>query len=177
MSTVEHAVELALDEAAAAELTALMASLDRAGVASLASGSPHVHPHVSLAVASTGTPQELAAALDGLGELALSLPTLTLSSLGVFVAPARVVFLAVTVTVPLLDLNRAVHDRLGAAGFATRALYGEGRWVPHCTLAMHVEVPSNAVSVLDGVRLPLEASVVGLGIVEVPTGKRVATVR
>jgi hypothetical protein len=177
VSPVEHAVELALDPATVAEVAALMAALERVGIESLAGGSPHVHPHVSLAVAMTGSPAELADALDGLGEDAASLPALTFSSLGCFVAPASVVFVGVTVTEPMLALNRAVHGRLAAAGFETRPLYREGSWVPHCTLAMHVTSPSMAIAALDGAALPLEAMVAGLGIVEVPTGKLRATVR
>jgi hypothetical protein len=177
VSPVQHAVELALDPAAVAEVAALMAALERVGIESLASGSMHVHPHVSLAVATNGSPAELADALDGLGNDAVSLSPLTFSSLGCFVAPESVVFVGVTVTEPMLVLNRAVHGRLTAAGFETRALYREGSWVPHCTLAMRVASPSMAIAALDGVALPLEATVVGLGIVEVPTGKLRAAVR
>jgi 2'-5' RNA ligase len=177
VSGVEHAVELSFDAATAEQVTALMSSLDAVGIPSLASGSPHVHPHVSVAVATTGSPEDLAMALDGLGEFASSLPALALSSLGVFVAPASVVFLGVTATEPMLALNRAVHDRLAAAGVGTRALYREGSWVPHCTLAMHVAAPSDALAALHGASLPLRAAVAGLDIVEVPTGKRRATVR
>jgi hypothetical protein len=176
VSTVEHAIELALDPAAVAQVTELMGSLDRAGIASLASGSPRVHPHVSVAVATSGSPDELAAALVGLGTDAESLPTLALSSLGVFVG-AGVVYLGVTVTEPMLALNRAVHDRLDATGAMTRAIYRAGSWVPHCTLAMHVDAPSVAIGVLEHTPLPLDATVVSLGIVEVPTGKVRATVR
>jgi 2'-5' RNA ligase len=176
VSTVDHAVELALDTAAVARVTELMASLDRAGIASLASSSPHVHPHVSLAVATTGSPDELAAALAGLGADVESLPVLALSSLGVFVGEG-VVYLGVTVTERMLALNRAVHDRLDATGAAPRAIYRAGSWVPHCTLAMHLDAPSVAIGVLERTPLPIEATVVSLGIVEVPTGKLRATVR
>jgi hypothetical protein len=175
--SVEHAVELALDETASERVTALMVALEEAGIATIGGSSPHVHPHVSVAVVSSGTPDELTQHLEGLGRVAVELPALTLSALGFFVAPGRVVYLAVTATGPLLALNRAVHDRLAAAHVETRALYREGSWVPHCTLAMHVEDPSVAIGVLADAPLPILCSVVGLRIVEVPTGRLVASVR
>lgn len=174
--SVEHAIELALDEPGTAAVRALLEMLDAAGVATIAGSSRHVHPHVSVAVARDGAPDELAHALAGLGPLATSLTPLTLSSLGVFVAPAHVVFLGVTPNDRMLALNRAVHERLDAARIETRALYRPSSWVPHCTLAMHVASPQAAIDALAGAVLPIHAAVSSLGVVEVPTGKPVAEV-
>ncbi len=170
--SVEHAVELALDARATGIVEVLMDRLDAAGIPSLRSLAPHVHPHVSLAVAS-GRPADVAAACRGLGA---ALPELTLSGLGAFLAPARVAYLAVTATEPLLALNREVHARLDAAGVACRELYRPGRWVPHVTLAMHVASVGAALGLVEDVELPVRAAPVHLGVVEVPTGKLVAVV-
>ena len=85
--------------------------------------------------------------------------------------PEAVVFLGVTPTAPLLELNRRVHARLDAAKVAVWPLYRPGIWVPHCTLAMRPADLTAALSALRAAVLPIEASPVALRIVEVPTGK------
>ncbi len=164
---VEHAVELALDDAAAAAVDALMDALEASGVVPIRAASRHAHPHVSLAVARDGEPAALAARLGGLAPAHLALE---LSSLGVFCTPEAVVFLGVTPHAALLELNAAVHARLDAGGVAVRDVYRPGAYVPHCTLAMHVGDPASAVRALAGAPLPIRASATALRVVEVPTG-------
>lgn len=177
MRSVEHAVELALDDHATEAVLACMASLEDRGIPSLRQVGAHVHPHVSLTVARTGSPEDLAGALDGLGgDVAARVPTLSLSHVGAFLAPARVVFLGVTMHDELAALHALVLERLVAAGVATRALYDRDRYVPHCTLAMHVSSLGAAFEALGDVALPIDSVPSALGIVEVPTGRLRATV-
>lgn len=170
--SVELALELSLDERAASLANELMDRLEAAGVASLRHLAPHVHPHVSIAVA-TAAPGALVDACRGLGE---GLPTLTLSGLGAFVAPARVVFLAVTPSDELSALNRAVHERLDRTGIECRPLYRPGSYVPHVTLAMHVASVGATLAVVEDVALPVVSTPGRLGVVEVPTGRLLAEV-
>jgi hypothetical protein len=172
---VAHGVELALDHDAARDVDALCGLLGAAGIASLRDAPPDVHPHVSLAVASSGDPEAIAAALAGLA--GAGLPVLELSSVGAFVAPAPVVFLGVTVTPALLELHESAHRRLAAAGVELWAHYEPGRWVPHCTLSMRPASLGAAFEALSAARLPIAAAPVALRVVEVPTGKVVAEVR
>ncbi len=185
MRPVEHAVELALDAHATEAVLACMARLEARGIASLRHGGADLHPHVSLTVATTGSLDDLARALatpsgdrdgDLGGGLATRVPALALSHVGAFLAPARVVFLGVTLHHALADLHATVLGRLAAAGIATRALYDRGRWVPHCTLAMHVDSLAASFGALEDVDLPIESTPGSIGIVEVPTGRLVATV-
>jgi len=171
---VAHAVELELDGAANHKVLGLLAVLEAAGVAPITAASPHVHPHVSVAVAAEAPPAAVRDAL--LGVATAGLPPLQLSSVGAFVTPEAVVFLGVTPTVLLLELNRRVHARLDAAKLAVWPLYRPGIWVPHCTLAMRPADLTAALSALRAAALPIEASPVALRIVEVPTGKPVGTV-
>lgn len=174
---VDHAVELALDQRATNAVLACMASLEDAGIASLRRSAPYAHPHVSLTVATSGRPEDLAHALEGLGaDLAGTVGALSLSHVGMFLAPARVVFLGVTMHDGLAGLHARVLERLAAARIATRALYDRGRFVPHCTLAMHVASLGAAVEALKGIELPIECAPSALGVVEVPTGRLLATV-
>ena len=174
MTTVEHAVELELDGVAQAAVRALFDALELAGVESLAAGTPHVHPHVSLAIAREADPGQVAEVLSG--TVADPLPLLTLSSLGAFVTAESVLFVGVTPSRELLALNVAVHARLDHAGIAVRPIYRPGSWVPHCTLAMHVRELDVALRAVRDAPLPIEATAVALRVVEVPTGKVRATV-
>ncbi|HUD68615.1 MAG TPA: 2'-5' RNA ligase family protein [Acidimicrobiales bacterium] len=171
---VEHAVELELDAVAAAEVQALFDALESAGVESLAAGAPLVHPHVSVAVARDAAPELIADVLRGV--VTDPLPSLTLSSLGAFLAPASVLFLGVTPTRELLGLNAAVHARLDHAGISVRPLYRPGSYVPHCTLAMHPPSLDAAIRAVLVAPLPVGAVAVAMRVVEVPTGKVRATV-
>lgn len=172
--TVEHAVELAFDPPSTEAVTTIMRRLDQAGIPSLLGGSPHVHPHVSLAVADAPS-DAVAAALTGVADRG-GLPTVVLASVGCFVSPAHVVYLGAVRSDALVALHDDVVARLDEAGLAQRDLYRPGRWVPHCTLAMHVASLPAALQVLEPIDLPITAAVDSLGVVEVPTGKRRATV-
>ena len=178
MSTVDHAVELGLDGAAERRVGSLLDALEARGIATILAASPHVHAHVSLAVLGGLTPEEIASSLDGVAGEAL--PAIVLSSLGAFCEPVEVVFLGVTPTPELLGLNKRVHMRLAATRATLRTHYEPRRWVPHCTLAMR---PASLVDALGAVRdaiardpLPIEATAVEVRIIEVPTGRVVATV-
>jgi 2'-5' RNA ligase len=174
VSPVAHAIELELDVVAARKVTGLLAVLEAAGVEPITASSPHVHPHVSIAVAADGEPDTVRDAL--LGVATAGLPPVRLSSVGAFVTPEAVVFLGVTPTAALLELNRRVHARLDSARVAAWPLYRPGTWVPHCTLAMRPKDLTAALSALRAAVLPIEAAPVALRVTEVPTGKVRGTV-
>ena len=171
---VAHAIELELDVAAARKVTGLLAVLEAAGVAPITAAAPDVHPHVSIGVAADAAPEAVRDALVGVATAGL--PPVRLSSVGAFVTPEAVVFLGVTPTVALLELNRRVHARLDTAHLAAWPLYRPGTWVPHCTLAMRPADLTAALSALRAAVLPIEAVPVALRVVEVPTGTVRATV-
>jgi len=161
--SVAHAVELELDEHAARKVLGLLAVLEAAGVAPITTISPHVHPHVSVRDALVGV-------------ATAGLPPVRLSSVGAFITPEPTVFLGVTPTAALLELNRRVHARLDTARLGAWPLYRPGIWVPHCTLAMRPGDLARALAALRAAVLPIEASPVALRVVEVPTGVVRATV-
>jgi 2'-5' RNA ligase superfamily len=171
---VAHAIELQLDDAASRKVLGLLAVLEAVGVEPITSASSHVHPHVSVAVSADEAPDAVKDALVGVATAGL--PLLRLSSVGAFVTPEAVVFLGVTPTAPLLELNRRVHARLDSAKVPAWPLYRPGTWVPHCTLAMRPRDLTAALSALRAAVLPIEARPVALRIVEVPTGKPTGTI-
>ena len=172
--SVAHAVELELDEHAARKVLGLLAVLEAAGVAPITTISPHVHPHVSVAVAGDAEPGAVRDALVGVATAGL--PPVRRSSVGGFITPEPTVFLGVTPTAALLELNRRVHARLDTARLGAWPLYRPGIWVPHCTLAMRPGDLARALAALRAAVLPIEASPVALRVVEVPTGVVRATV-
>ncbi|MCL2531219.1 MAG: 2'-5' RNA ligase family protein [Oscillospiraceae bacterium] len=56
-------------------------------------------------------------------------------SVGAFVAPAKVLYLAPTVTQELLALHAKLHERFSVCNSAEFPYYHPGNWVPHCTVA------------------------------------------
>jgi len=172
---VALAVELHLDDAARREVGNLLDRLAEAGIAPITSNSPHAHPHVSLTVSESASVADLADALGGVADDGL--PDLTLSSVGMFTAPAPVLFLGVTPTTELLVLHRRVHDRLVSIGAWLWPLYAPAFWVPHCTVAMRPRSLADAAALFATAPLPIEARAVAIRVVEVPTGKVLAEVR
>jgi len=170
---VALAVELVLDDAAQQFVGDLWDRLESAGIVTLAAASPRVHAHVSLGVATDTTPDALAATLGGVASAGL--PVLALSSVGAFLRPQHVVFLAPVVTAELLALHATVCERLAIADVATSPLYAPGAWVPHCTIAMKFPSIAEALHAIGDVELPFVARCASVGLVEVPTGRIVAT--
>jgi 2'-5' RNA ligase len=171
---VALAVELHLDDAARHDVGLLLSQLADAGVTPITASSPHAHPHVSLTVSEGASVADLVDALGGVGDDGL--PDLTLSSVGMFTAPAPVLFLGVTPTTELLALHRRVHGRVASIGSWQWPLYAPAFWVPHCTLAMRPRSLADAAFLLAAAPLPIEARAVAIRVVEVPTGKALAEI-
>jgi 2'-5' RNA ligase len=61
-------------------------------------------------------------------------------SIGSFLTAKRVIFLAPASTPGLMDFHSDLYRRLRKRGMVFDPLYGPGRWVPHCTLDMDLDV-------------------------------------
>ena len=152
-------VELIPDAATERAVTDDWSRLAAAGLPSAGRNpSPSNRPHVTLAVRAVVDP----AALVGIDDL-LPLP-LELGGMLLFVHPGGVVVTRqVVVTAPLLELHRAVSERLGPpeARYATSA---PDRWSPHVTLARRV-APDRLAAVLETVdSRPLPGEAIGLRV-------------
>ncbi|MEM5773539.1 MAG: 2'-5' RNA ligase family protein [Anaerolineaceae bacterium] len=95
-------------------------------------------PHISLSLhADVDT-----ARMDTLlREFAARTPCLTVSfpALASFLSPEGVIYLAPTVTEPLLNLHKAFHQALDKAGIPSHPYYRPGGWMPHCTVDMNLK--------------------------------------
>jgi len=133
-----YAVTLRLDVDAAVRVRALWDALSAAGFANHAATLGY-EPHLTLAVLDD------AADAPRLAEIVSDISAdwramrLALSAVAAFPAVPATLWLAPTVTAPLLDLQAA----LCAALPATHPYYRPGAWIPHVTLAD--DVTSGAV--------------------------------
>lgn len=120
-------VVIGFDAAADAAVREVRAALADAGVSRSMLG-PGIRPHLSLAL---GEPNEDAVAAIAAATAPFDL---SLSHVGVF-ADTGVVFLGVTPTRALFDLQRRVAGVTPVGDDPLGAWYRPDRWVPHVTLA------------------------------------------
>lgn len=99
-----------------------------------------------------------------------SLPSIIFASLGIFPGDEGVLFLAPVVTARMIAVNDAVHTALQQGELPTWPHYWPGRWIPHCTLALHTTAESRAraVSAL-AMFTAFQARVTGVGLVDIAT--------
>lgn len=123
-------LEFFFDGEADAAVRGLWRRLSEAGVA-----SPARHrPHVTFAAARTIPAATRALLREDLR--LLSIPTLWLSTLAAF---DGALVLTAVVDTELLAVHSAVHDVLAKRVKQPAAYYLPGSWIPHCTLAQHLE--------------------------------------
>lgn len=124
-------------------------------------------PHVSLGVCEEldvdGLAKELSSFVGSIAPFEL-----TLSSVGLFPSSEGVIFLGVTPTQRLLDVNHDFHQFFGKHAKSQRD-YQVGSWVPHCTLAFGLPdgVVPEAVEVCRRLPLPLRSRIEEIGVAEV----------
>jgi len=123
------AVILSFDAASTQAVQAFTRTLPLPGVVA----KTGVPPHITLAGFAEAEP---AALLDVTRRFAsLEAPIeIDLQSLGAFVSPDRVLFLAPVVTRALLEMHERFHAMLGPAELRAADYWLPGQWVPHCTL-------------------------------------------
>src|SRR5437773_538706 len=126
-----YALELGLDDHAAAVVRRLWHDLEDEGIVHMARSG--ARPHVSVGIWDSLDRDAAEAELTRFAGEAAPVP-ITLASVGFF--PQVAVFLAPTVTSELLALQAGLHARFSRVGAAPWEHYRPGGWVPHCTLAM-----------------------------------------
>ncbi len=94
--------------------------------------------------------------------------SLSLSSIGLFATEEEVVYLGVTATTALLQLQRDFVRRMSPVVSESWAYFSEDVWVPHCTIAHHV--PSTGIAALIELArrlpLPITAKVESVAVVK-----------
>jgi 2'-5' RNA ligase len=158
-----YALELALDEHAAAVVRRLWHDLEDAGIVHMARSG--ARPHLSVGIWDhldrDGADTELTRFATDTAPVPI-----TLASVGFF--PQVAIFLAPTVTPALLELQAGLHARFSRVATAPWEHYLPGAWVPHCTLATDftAEQFTGALEIVRRVALPIACRLVEIGIVE-----------
>ena len=124
-------------------------------------------PHISLTVFNQLDIEDAERKLSAFAEEVSPFPVL-LSNLGVFCSDLSVLFLGPVVNAELIGAHRKTHELFVGDRPSEWEYYLEGNWVPHCTLAMDIprEMVPRAVESCMAVRLPIEATVTEIGLVE-----------
>ncbi len=163
------AIELFLDPATDQAVRAVWADLEQAGIGSLGSKSRFPqHPHVTLAVIDSISPQLTARLVEGLP----ALPEIHLDAAGTFPGRGGVVFLAVRLTPGLAEFHRVLHDLVDEYGPRQIDQLRPGRLVPHCTVVKRLaeERIGPAVAIARR-RLPISGAAASINAVVVGSGE------
>ncbi len=171
---MSYAVTIHLDAEGERQLARLWRHLaeDRVTSEMIDLGIP---PHVTLLVADD---IEQTHARRALSELASGMApfAITATHIGVFSGERGVTFVGLATTRALLSLHDRLLTCLDGAVTGVWKNYLRDSWVPHCTLAMHLDdavVPRAVASALESFT-PFTVGVTGLGIAELPNGRMVA---
>jgi 2'-5' RNA ligase len=158
-----YALEMALDDHAAAVVRRLWHDLEDVGVVHMARSG--ARPHVSVGIWDSidrgAAETELTRFAAGATPMSI-----TLASVGFF--PQVAIFLAPTVTSELLGLQTDLHARFSRVAAAPWEHYRPGVWEPHCTLAMDftAEQFTRGLEIARRVALPIASRLVEIGLVE-----------
>ena len=127
------AVEMYMDGESEVKILRIWKSLAEAGIKSAMLEAGY-RPHVSLGVCEELDVDDLGKELSSFAKT-ISPFEMKLSSIGLFHSSENVIFLGVTPTPSLLNINGSFHQFFGKYAKAQRANYHVGSWVPHCTIA------------------------------------------
>ncbi|GAB3746314.1 2'-5' RNA ligase family protein [Microlunatus parietis] len=161
------AIELFFDHQTDRAVREVWETLQRQGIASLASAPVRQHPHVTLAV---GDHPDLKIIHRIAAELP-PLPAIHLDAAGCFPGRGGVVFLAVRFTPELTELHRVLHGILDDGAVRQLDQLRPGRLVPHCTVAKRLPerqigpavATARASLPISGTAVSINAVVVGRG--------------
>lgn len=160
-----YAIELFFDSSTDAKIRGVWEDL--AAIGSSFMRDSGARPHVSLAVYDT---LDISLARTLLNRFASKVVpvSFTLASLGMFTSPSIVVFLSPKVTKELLHLHSQFFSIFSSAGARCWHHYTPSHWIPHCTIAMDLEVCqlSSLYEVCQKTELPFSGSFAEIGLVE-----------
>lgn len=161
------AIELFFDQRTDHEVREVWETLQRQGIASLASSPVRQHPHLTLAVGD----QPDAKIIDRIAAELPPLPAIHLDAAGCFPGRGGVVFLAVRFTPELAELHRLLHAILDDGAVRQLDQLRPGRLVPHCTVAKRLPEQQVGPAVAAArTSLPISGTAVSVNAVVVGRG-------
>ena len=160
------AVELYMDDPAAAAVRQLWQSLGQEGIPSqpLALGA---RPHISLCVYESLDSSLVAKKLELFARQFEPL-SFVLESVDTFPGSNGVVFLAPRLTEGLIEAHRRFHKEFDGYRATASPYYLPKNWQPHCTVAedLSSKQVSHAIEVCRKTHLPIRGQFVHLGLIE-----------
>jgi 2'-5' RNA ligase len=169
----EFAVVLRFDPVAEGKLKNLQETLWLHGLKPESEVS-YSRPHVTLAGLKGITLTELAERLQAFAEDEARLDV-ELGAVGTFPANEGVVYIAPVVTGELLGFHERFLGSLGKGVVLLQDYYRQGRWMPHCTVALYLpemQVPA-AVGLCRKSKVFGPARLVEMALVEFPSAEEV----
>ncbi|MFC7619673.1 2'-5' RNA ligase family protein [Microlunatus sp. GCM10028923] len=162
------AIELFFDQRTDQAVREVWETLQRQGIASLASAPAPQHPHLTLAVGDQPDPKIIARIAAELPPL----PEIHLDAAGCFPGRGGVVFLAVRFTPELAELHRVLHTVLDDGAVRQLDQLRPGRLVPHCTVAKRLPEQQVGPAVATArASLPISGTAVSVNAVVVGSGQ------
>lgn len=162
-----YLLDLTFTETTHTALFALYQQLVNAKIGS-ATTRPEYYPHVTLLgvtdIYKAEAHREVVAFTRNTQPFAISL-----SHVGIFATEESVVYLGVTPTLALLQLQRDFARQMSPVIEEVWAYFSEGTWVPHCTLVQYIPASDFGI-VIEATRtlnLPITARVESLSVVKI----------
>lgn len=168
---MNHAIELYFDEAATRQINTVREHLAASGVPI----DVGTRPHVSLALYENLNQQELIERVSTFAKRPYRL-SVTLASVGIFPSSESVIFFAPKVTPELLAFHADFLHFMEIYHPNLSPHYDVPRWVPHCTLGIHLNpdeltTAEKVLKELDS--LPIQASIPQIGVLAFPPNTEV----
>lgn len=144
-ATMDYAILLSFDIQADEQIRQLAQSLVDGGINStyLESG---LRPHLTLAEFNTSRISDVRDCLIDLVGQALQPIEIKLASIGFFPGENSVIFLSPIIDERLLNFHRQINGVLEPLCESFSPLYREENWVPHCTVALELDLPEFAAA-------------------------------
>ncbi|MEA5079103.1 MAG: 2'-5' RNA ligase family protein [Anaerolineaceae bacterium] len=168
---MNHAVELYFDESATRQINIVREHLAASGVP-IDAGT---RPHISLALYEDLNQQKLIRQVSSFAKRPCDL-NLSLGSVGIFPSNESVIFFTPKVTPELLTFHATFLQFMQSYHPNLIPYYDVPRWVPHCTLGIHLnaEELTTAVRVLKELApLPIQAGITHIGVLAFPPNTEV----
>jgi hypothetical protein len=160
-----YAIELFFDVPSETRIYSLWDTFTKFGAPSMRSGDQR--PHISLAVADAVDLPATQGLLNSFVRTLNPFP-ISMAALGFFTSAEQVAFLAPKVTPELLELHERFFVQFSSVAQGTWSHYAPASWIPHCTLTVGLisEQLSSAFAAVHSFGLPLDCTVVEIGLVE-----------
>lgn len=161
-----YAIVLYFDQPSETSIRTIWANLAKDAITADISNSG-IRPHLTLAIYDELRCQPCEMELEKFAAQTSHLK-IQADHIGVFYKPDITLFLAPTPTKRLLGFQASIHKNLSGKVTNSWKMYQPGNWVPHCTIAMDLDLEqlSKAVISSAAIQMPVNLHATQIGAVE-----------